>query len=80
MGLICEGTASNGRAATRLCWLSKTPKTVDVNDEFRTAYDDVLLTQGGGPIDLFLVTPHQTSDVLPACCTAEPYITGSNAI
>jgi hypothetical protein len=28
------------------------PKKFDVNVEFRTVYDDVLLTQGGGPIDL----------------------------
>jgi len=27
------------------------PKKFDVRDEFRTIYDDVLLTQGGGPID-----------------------------
>jgi hypothetical protein len=27
-------------------------KKFDVNDEFRTVYYDVLLTQGGGPIDL----------------------------
>lgn len=52
MGLICEGTANNGRATIRLCWLSKMPKKFDVNVEFRTVYDDVLLTQGGGPIDL----------------------------
>jgi hypothetical protein len=51
MVLICEGTASNRRAA-RLCWLYKIPKTFDVNDEFLTVYDDVLVTQGGGPIDL----------------------------
>lgn len=52
MGLICEGTVNNGRAATRLCWLSKMPKKFDVSDEFHTIYDDVLLTQVGGPIDL----------------------------
>jgi hypothetical protein len=27
-------------------------KKFDVSDEFRNVYDDVLLTQGGGPIDL----------------------------
>jgi hypothetical protein len=52
MGFICEGTVNNGRAAIRLCWLSKIPKKIDVNDEFLIVYDDVLLTQGGGPIDL----------------------------
>jgi len=28
------------------------PKKFDVSDEFHTIYDDVLLTQVGGPIDL----------------------------
>jgi len=65
MGLICEGTANNGRAATRLCWLSKMPKKFDVNDEFPTVYDDVLVTQGGGPIDL---SPRYTPSEFPMCC------------
>jgi hypothetical protein len=52
IGFICEGTANNGSVATRLCWLSKMPKKFDVNDEFHIVHDDVLLTQGGGPIDL----------------------------
>ena len=60
IGLICEGTANNERAAISLCWLSKTPKRFDVNDKFHIVYDDVLLTQGGGPIDL---SPRYTPSV-----------------
>jgi hypothetical protein len=52
MGLVCEGMINIGRAATRLCRLSKKPKIFDVNDGFPTVNDDVLLTQGGGHIDL----------------------------
>jgi hypothetical protein len=50
MGLICEGMANIGTAATRLCRLSK--KSTNVNDVFRTVYVDLLHTQRGGPIDL----------------------------
>jgi len=32
------------------------------------------------PSIFLLVTPHQTSDVLPTCCTAESYITEGNVI
>jgi hypothetical protein len=73
MGLICEGTTNNGRAATRLCWLSKMPKKYDVNDEFPTVYDDVLLTYSRkevAPSIFLLVTPHQTSDVSSTCRTS----------